>query len=187
MAWLDRWIKKVGKDEANRISKEATDRGESVHTYLERYWNNDKFVLDDISKDTSYYDIKGMATRLINASKKGVTKVNAQEIALYSSNLKVAGRVDMYGEWRGEEAIIDFKTSKKRKYKSGIKDYYLQTAFYAEAHNELFGTEINKLVILITIEDADKCQAFYSDRRYHLNNLKARINQYNRELYYEHK
>lgn len=187
MAWLDKWRAKVGIDEANRISKEATDRGEAVHTYAERYWNRDSSVLDDIHKDTSYYDIAGMATRLINSSKKGITKVNAQEIALYSPKLKVAGRVDMYGEWRGEEAIIDFKTSKKRKYKSGIKDYYLQCCFYAEAHNELFGTEINKLIILITVQDAEKCQAFYSDRRYHLNDLKARINQYNRELNDEYK
>lgn len=179
-AWLDKWREKVGIEEANRISKYATDRGEAVHTYLERYWNNDPDVLSDIAKDTSFYDIKGMATRLISATQKGVTKVHAQEIALYSPSLCLAGRVDMYGEWRDEEAIIDFKTSKKKKYKSGIKDYFLQCCFYAEAHNELFQTNINKLVILITVEDAEKTQAFYSDRRFHLSDLKYRINQYRR-------
>jgi ATP-dependent exoDNAse (exonuclease V) beta subunit len=181
MPWLDKWREKVGIEEANRISKEATDRGEAVHTYLERYWNGEQEeVLKESSQDTSFYDIAGMTKRLINATEKGVEKVYMQEAALYSKNLGFAGRVDMVGNWRGTDAIIDFKTSKKRKYASNIKDFFLQVSGYAEAHNELFGTEINKLVILITVQDEEKCQAFYSDRRKHINDLKYRINEYGR-------
>ena len=47
----------------------------------------------------------------------------------------------------GEEAIIDFKTAKKLK-REWIEDYS-QGCAYALAHNEMFGSEIKKVVILM--------------------------------------
>ena len=35
--WLQKWRERVGEEEADRISKEATDRGTLVHEYAEKY------------------------------------------------------------------------------------------------------------------------------------------------------
>ena len=53
----------------------------------------------------------------------------------------------------GSEAIIDFKTSKKIKKEEWIVDYYLQCCAYALAHNEMYGTNIQKGVILMVSRD----------------------------------
>jgi len=174
--WLEAWKQKVGEEEAARISKLATDRGELVHEYLERYWNGDD-VFPTLSKETS--DVVKMTTNLINATVKNVTDVRAQEIALWNSQLGYAGRVDMVAEWRGVLSVIDFKTSKKKKYKRDVTDYYIQCAAYAEAHNLMFGTNIEKLVILITTETGI-VQGFYGNRVHYLPELKYRVNQFRR-------
>ncbi len=174
--WLEAWRERVGIEEANRISKEATDRGEAVHSYFERFFNDEDINIELLA-DKEHFDIIGMTTRLIKAGQKNITKIWAQEIAVWDKLIGCAGRLDCVGEWRGEPAIIDLKTSKKKKYISQIKDYYIQTAFYAEAHNQMFNTNINKLVILITIENGT-VQAFYGSRIHYIPNLKYRINQY---------
>lgn len=171
--WLINWRNKVGEEEANRISKYATDRGELVHSYLERYWNGED-VMPEVESDNSYLDVSGMTKRLIKATNKNITNIFAQEIPVWNKELGYAGRVDAVGEWRNELAIIDYKTSKKRKYISGIKDYFLQVAAYAEATNLLYGTNINKLVILVTVENQN-VQAFYGDRLRYLPELKYRL------------
>ena len=176
MIWLERWKQKIGIEEANRISKEATDRGEAVHSYFERHFSGED-INSDLIADKEHFDLIGMTTRLIKAGENNITKIYAQEIAVWDNNIGCAGRLDCVGEWRDEPAIIDIKTSKKKKYISQVKDYFIQTAFYAEAHNQMFDTNLNKLVILITVENGP-VQALYADRRHHIPDLKYRINQY---------
>ena len=53
------------------------------------------------------------------------------------------------GLHEGEEAIIDFKTAKKIKKREWIEDYFLQGCAYALAHNEMFESQIKKVVILM--------------------------------------
>jgi CRISPR/Cas system-associated exonuclease Cas4 (RecB family) len=60
-----------------------------------------------------------------------------------------AGTSDAIGVYEGEDAIIDFKTSKKIKKREWIEDYFMQGCAYALAHNEMMGTEIRKVVILM--------------------------------------
>lgn len=174
--WLQKWIDKVGVEEAERVRTEAADRGTLVHEYLEKYWNGED-VLPKLAKDSSYPNLQQMTLNLINATEKHVTDVYAQEIAVWNTELKYAGRIDMIGKWKGYDAIIDFKTSRKRKTQSQIKDYYLQCSAYLDAHNRMFGTNLTKIVILITVEDSN-VQAFYGDLVHYLPDLKYRINTY---------
>ena len=175
--WLQRWKDRVGEEEAARISKLATDRGELVHSYLERYWNGDS--LEDLA--TVEPVTKQMILNLIESTKQGVTKVWAQEIPVWSKQIRYAGRVDMFGEWQGIPAVIDFKTSRKKKQIKDIKDYFIQCTAYAHAHNELFKTELKKLVVLITVEDSI-VQVFESHTLPFLPELKYRVNQYEKLL-----
>lgn len=177
MPWLEKWKERVGEEEAARISKYATDRGEKVHKYAEDYFNGID-IFPELINDYEYEDIQNMTRNLIKATEKGVTNIWGQEMALYHSDRKYAGRVDMVGEWQGEPAIIDFKTSKKKKTASGIKDYYIQCAAYAAAHNKLFGTKINKLVIIITVQHEKEAQIFEGRTIHFMSDLKNRINTY---------
>ena len=171
--WLQRWKDRVGEEEARRVSKLATDRGEIVHSYLERYWDGSNSWVEDIKQEE--FTTQKMIRNLIHTTKQGVTKVWAQEIPVWSKTLEYAGRVDMFGEWKNIPAVIDFKTSKKKKQARDIKDYFIQCTAYA--HNELFNTDLKKIVVLITVEDSD-VQIFEQTIMPFVPELKFRLNQY---------
>lgn len=172
--WLQRWIDKVGEEEAARISKIATDRGSLVHSYAERFFNNED-ITSDLSREN--YDVILMSKGIINQVRNGLTELWSQEAPLWSKELKFAGRADMIGTWKQVPSIIDFKTSKKKKSGTDIKDYFLQTTGYAFAHNELFNTRIYNLVIIIAIENGD-VQVFEKSIAPFIPDLRNRIGQY---------
>ena len=140
------WRKRVGDAEANRISTESAGLGTKVHNALEKY-----ILLEE-------YEIKGnnhisvMAKNMVNEMiDKGLSKVDeiyGVEVGLIAQGL-YAGTADGIGMWEGEEAIIDFKTSKKIKPRKWIEDYFMQGCAYALAHNEMFGSNIKKVAILM--------------------------------------
>ena len=84
----------------------------------------------------------------------------------------------MVGIWQGKPAIIDFKTSKRKKYPRDIIDYNIQCTFYAECHNEIYDTNIKDFVIIIAVEDKDEAQIFEGKTIYSKGLLKNRINNY---------
>lgn len=173
--WLQKWKDKVGEEEASRISKEATDRGTAVHEYLEKYWNGEDIV-SDLAKEPS--NIRFPAKALINGTSKNVTEVWSQEIPVWSPTLKFAGRVDMIGLWNNIPSIIDFKTSKKIKKGKDIKDYFLQASGYAYAHNELFNTSIQKIVIIVAVDGEEDPLIFEQKAAVFIPELKSRIISY---------
>ena len=63
-----------------------------------------------------------------------------------------AGTTDAAGIHLTEEAILDYKQTNKPKKIEWIEDYFLQLCAYAEAHNELHGTNIKKGVILMCVK-----------------------------------
>ena len=139
------WRKRVGEEEANRISRQASGRGTNVHTLCERYLNNDK--LGNIMPDA-----REMFNDLIPYLDK-IDNIWYQEQALWSHQLGLAGRVDCIAEYEGELSVIDFKTSKRVKTKDKIQDYFWQTCAYALMTEELTGYPINKLIIIMAVDN----------------------------------
>ncbi len=139
------WRKRVGEEVANKISKKATGRGTNVHTLCERYLNNQG--TGDMMPDAKemFVALKPELNRINN--------IHYQEQALWSTQLGMAGRVDCIAEFDGELASIDFKTSAKTKSRENILDYFWQTTAYALMYEELIGTPINKLVVIMAVED----------------------------------
>lgn len=152
------WRERVGAEEANRISKFASTRGNAVHDLLERYIKN-----EDIDWSKVPLHIKSNFNEVKEEIDNKLQVVHAQEVALYSDYLKVAGRVDCVGVWDGKIAIIDFKTSGKWKEHEHCWNYFMQEAFYAIAWEERTGIPITSLVTIIA-GDAGK-QIFVEDRR----------------------
>lgn len=169
------WRKRVGEEEANKISTRASTRGTAVHDLLEKYVNNDpdfdKGVMPHIKQ--SFYDVKHILdTRL--------DKVYAQEAPLYSDHLCLAGRVDCVGVWDGKNSIIDYKTSRKPKKKEWISSYFMQCCAYAIMWEERTGVPITQLVVVVAV-DNDDAQVFVEHRDNWTDKLWDAINNYRRE------
>ena len=142
---LHEWRKRVGDEEADRIMKLATGIGTQVHLHLEKY------ILEE-SRPAGTNLIHEMAKNLsdivIERGLSNVDEVWGTEVPLYYPGL-YAGTTDCVGVWKGQQAIIDFKTTRKPKKREWIEDYFLQGAAYSAAHNELYGTNINTIVIMM--------------------------------------
>ena len=66
-----------------------------------------------------------------------------------------AGTTDGVGIHLGEESILDYKQTNRPKKQEWIEDYYLQLTAYALAHNEVYGTNIRKGVVLMCVKPGD--------------------------------
>ena len=82
-----------------------------------------------------------------------IDNIHALETPLYSDHLEVAGTVDCIAEYEGKLSVIDFKTSSKPKTRDHIHGYFMQTAAYAVAFEELTGIPVGRLVIIMGIDD----------------------------------
>ena len=143
-----KWRKKVGNEEADRITKAATGRGTDMHTLTEHYLKN-----EDLPKG-----LRPISDFLFKISKGHLNKINniyALEGPLYSKELGIAGTVDCIAEYDGELAIIDFKTSKKPKPRDWIEHYFVQCMAYGCMLYEMKGIPIKKLVIIMACENGE--------------------------------
>ena len=119
-ASLENWKKRVGYAEANKIKNEASNRGTSMHSYLEDFLKgraNESFF-------ESNEKYKNMAKEIIEKGIRGKLEViYGMESTLHYPN-KYAGTADLIGIYQGKEAIIDFKQANKPKKVSliGIRD-----------------------------------------------------------------
>ena len=144
---FDNWRKKVGEDEAQKITKAATSRGTDMHSLVENYLYN---------KDLP--PVAPIADFLFKISKTELNCINniyALEGSLYSKVLGIAGTVDCIAEYKGELAIIDFKTSKKPKPREWIEHYFVQCMAYGCMLYELTGISVKKLVIIMACENGE--------------------------------
>ncbi len=141
------WRKKVGDDEANRITKRATSRGTKVHTLIENFLLNKAVDFDEPGPKILFQQAK--------KSLQNINNIYALEKSLYSTELGVAGTVDCIAEYNGELAIIDFKTASKPKPRDWIENYFVQAAAYACMFFELTDIPVKKLVIFMTCENGE--------------------------------
>ena len=152
------WRKRVGEEEATRISTRAANRGTAVHSITERYINNEVDYAEGFMPNViqNFTDFKSVLDERL-------TNIRAQEVPLYSDHLRLAGRVDCVAEFDGILSIVDFKTSRKLKKKEWITGYFAQEAAYAIMWEERTGEPITQLVTLITV-DNEQPQVFIEHR-----------------------
>jgi len=169
------WRKRVGEEEANRISRVASTRGTKVHEIIEKYIDNKEDYSDGYTPDIiqSLNDVRDILDNRIGT-------VFAQEAPLYSNHLGVAGRVDCVAEFDGALSIIDFKTSRKKKFPSMIKQYFMQESAYSIMWEERTGMPITQLVTIIAVDNHEP-QVFIEHRDNWVRPLKETIAQWNEE------
>ena len=148
-AALAAWKERVGKLEADRIKKEASSRGSSIHKFIEEFLHGK--LNQDLIDDNNHS--KKMAEEIIdNGLKNKLTEVWGAEATLYYPN-KYAGTADCIGVYEGKETIIDFKQSNKPKKAEYIDSWLLQTSAYSLAHNIVYNSNITSCVILVCTVD----------------------------------
>jgi genome maintenance exonuclease 1 len=142
------WRARVGEEEANRISRQATSRGTNVHTICENYLNNKQDYMKGVMPDAVefFLSIKPYLNRINN--------IHYQEQALWSKAVGMAGRVDCIAEYDGTLSVIDFKTSARPKKRDDVLDYFWQTTAYALMYEELIGIPIDNLVVIMAVKDS---------------------------------
>jgi len=141
-AALAKWKKRVGTEEAQRITTEAANVGTVMHAILESYVKNEEYTGDNLLQ------AKAMANQVIKNIDDNLDEVWGAEVNLCAANL-YAGTTDLVGVWKGKPTIMDFKQTNKPKKREWIGDYFLQGAAYGLAHNEMFGTNIENIAIFM--------------------------------------
>lgn len=152
---LDEWRKRVGEEESNAVSQQATNRGNEVHLIFEKYIKGD---LDwKKGKMPTNLETFNKAKYFIDRNKV----IYGSEYTLYSPILKAAGTIDLVSKYEAGDgidfnAITDFKTSKRRIDKSWDKwlSYQFQATTYAMMIEEWFNLVVpfNAIVVMIPHE-----------------------------------
>jgi hypothetical protein len=142
---LVRWRKRIGDTEADRIMKDACERGTLAHAAIEGYLR-DKTEPDVGSPSRCYFDSVQSVLGLI------------EEVLLIEgyvwSPKGYAGTIDCITTIEGTPYIVDWKTSSKPKRPEWINNYFLQLAAYCGAANHVYpDLKVNRGIVAIALPD----------------------------------
>jgi genome maintenance exonuclease 1 len=168
------WRRRVGEEEANRVSRKASGRGTKLHNVCEKYLLNE---MSDMKISMMMPDTKELFLKIRPLLDKNIEDVYGIEQPLYSDKLRIAGRCDCIAEWDGVLSIVDWKTANYKKEKDHIENYFMQAAGYAVMFEEITGIAIDQIVIAIAVENEDP-QVFIEQKGDYLPGLKAYIDKY---------
>ena len=145
---LIEWRKRVGEQEANKITTQATRRGTNVHAIAEKYMQGRADFLEGQNPlaVNLFSDIKPIID-------EHITKVYGNEMPLYSDTLQTAGRCDLFCQFQGSNGVVDFKTSTKPKREEWIQNYFLQCTTYAMMIEERYGCVVPHIAVVIAVEN----------------------------------
>ena len=147
---LRNWKKRVGEVKAQQIVTEAAGRGTRMHKWLEDYVESGN--MGEPGSNPYSQQSHKMASLILEHGLRHADELWGTEVPLYYSGL-YAGTTDLVGTHKGVPSIMDFKQTNKPKKTEWVEDYFLQLCAYANAHNNMFDTKINKGVILMCSKD----------------------------------
>lgn len=176
------WRRRVGEEEANRVTRHACARGTALHTIAEKYLNNEL----DIYKKDEMPHVVALFRSIQPILDNNIGRVVMQERPLYSDHLGIAGRVDLIAEYEGKLSVIDFKTSKRVKTREEISNYFVQAAAYAIMFEERTGIPVSRSVIVMAVDDNPVPVVFKEKRDSWTNELQKVIKEYNTKKLFGH-
>lgn len=201
--WLYEWRKKIGSENADKISNRSTARGNLMHYLLEIYTvqsGNKQSKLNltfDIVRESELYkksspEVRKLGVGLFyNIYHSGLldniqkTHFNERRIFNIVEDFKTipigySGTVD-HAHWDsdGNYKIIDFKTSRKIKQESQITNYKEQLAAYTIALCKKYEERPKQVEIWISVENFNTPQVFVLNHKDIINYYK----QFEKRLY----
>ena len=145
MTHLNEWKKRVGEENAQRITSEAAGVGTAMHANIERFLAG---LERQPGNNPVHVKANAMADQIILNGLSKVNEVWAMEQSLYFPEL-YSGTTDLVGVYDGEPAVMDHKQTNKPKKLEWVEDYFLQLMAYILAHNEVYGTNIKRGVVFM--------------------------------------
>lgn len=141
---------------AAQIAAKASDRGTALHSFCEKYLLNEDVteLLDKeqplFTHDPNYQIFK----RVKEVLDRDVDDLLGIELPLFSKQLKVAGTPDIIAHYKKKLAIMDFKTIKASHLITAerILKYFLQGVFYSIMVKEIYGIQIDRVVLIFGTE-----------------------------------
>lgn len=149
MTALNEWKKRVGEEKAKQITTEAAGVGTAMHSNLERFIAG---IQRQPGNNPVHVQANKMADVIIENGLSKVDEVWAMEQSLYFPGL-YSGTTDLVGVYDGEPAVMDYKQTNKPKKEEWIDDYKMQLTAYIMAHNEVYGTDIQRGVVFMCSRD----------------------------------
>lgn len=152
-SYIEEWKKRVGEEEARRVSRKATTRGTALHSMCENYLANKPEY-----KRGQMPTILELFNKIKPTMDEHIDMIYGIELALFSHELKTAGRTDLFCRFMGLNTILDFKTSNRPKKEEDIEDYFVQATTYAMMVEEMYADVkpifIPQIAIVIAVEEA---------------------------------
>ncbi len=145
---IQKWMERVGNEEAKKIKKDASSRGDKMHIYIDNFLSKRKML--QLEDDKPY---KMAQTIIENGIKGHLKEIWSTEAVLYFPE-KYVGITDLVGKMDNDlETVIDFKQSNTPKQEKYCEDYFLQLAAYILAHDKVYKTTITQGIILLCTEN----------------------------------
>ena len=165
------WRQRVGEETANKISTSAAKRGTQFHQHVEDYLRKEiPFIeFENLLQEQMFSAVRPLLDEVVPL---------ALEAPLYSTELKMAGRVDCVGMFDGKLCIIDFKSSSKPKEDYMAESWYIQMTAYSIMVEELTGHAIEECVAIVAVEGSNSFQLFVCDPKDYVDDLVQLRKQY---------
>ena len=145
---LAAWAAREGKARANEIKQRAANRGSSMHKILEHKILGEGYAdMTELGQQATK-----MAEQIVERGLCNVTEYYGTEVNIYYPGL-YAGQTDLMCVHNGADTIVDFKQTNKPKQREWITDYFTQGAAYCMAHDTIYGTQIDKFVVMMCSAD----------------------------------
>lgn len=155
---IEEWRNFIGAEKADQITKESSTIGSHMHDNIERWLKNEDPVNgNNILRKTA----KKLSEVIIAKGLNKITEYYGSEVHLYYENL-YAGTCDLIALHDNTITIIDFKNTRKPKNDEMVSGYKMQIAAYGLAHNHLYGTNINRGIIMMVARE-QQCFGEYQE------------------------
>ena len=141
---LANWRKRVGKDEAQRITTSAANRGTVMHNILE-HWALGEYETYNPGNNIVHQQAKAMAQVVVDNIENDVDEIWGTEVNLVAKEL-YAGTTDLVGVYKREATIMDFKQTNKPKKREWIDDYFLKAP-----HTQTHTTRCMALILAVLL------------------------------------
>jgi ATP-dependent exoDNAse (exonuclease V) beta subunit len=156
-SWLVAWRERIGHAEADRICAEASALGTRTHFLvenylLERFDHKQLSLLSPAEEEAS--DSGPEDQDLLQAFRPFLDQV--EELLLTEGTVwwvdehgkGFAGSFDALVRWRGQLLVIDWKTTRKQKYRGDWGKAATQMAAYSRAIQQRYGIPVNRAVVV---------------------------------------
>ena len=171
---INSWRKRVGEEEANRVSRLAASRGTKLHLACEQYLLNE---MTPMQMQTMMPDTKDLFLKVKPHLDKHIGTIYAIERPMWSDKLKLAGKPDLIAEWDGTLSVIDHKTSKTERDEAYIENYFMQASAYTIMFEEMTGKVVDQIVLNFALVDGES-QIIIKNKNDYLDQLQTYIDYY---------